>query len=251
MAQSEFGRVTLFDDFLGPERITGETAASSAVGAFRIVGEGIATSGAGIGALVLETDGLSGVVRLGTDVSEKDTTAFVTGTCFNVALMAPIVIEARVQFGDDLDDKKVFIGLTNENGDTVRVEEEIIDATGSTTIENTATNICGFFMSDELSAAAAWHSVYKSGTATAVTDTTELNLNDDAAQGEFQILRLEVDPNGDARWYIDGVLLKSVSGAVSTTTDMAVFCGVGTNAGSKSYFDVDYLLVRANRDWTI
>ena len=94
-----------------------------------------------------------------------------------------------------------------------------------------------------------WHMVYNGGTTTGQVDTTEIE-GVDAVAGEWQILRLEVDPNGDARWYIDGDLKQTVEGAISTTTDLAACCAVYENSGADvAIMDVDYLLVTANRDF--
>ena len=246
--QSGRGRITLFDDFCGAEWIDAETAASGAMGPFRVIGDGIADNDASV--LVLESDGLSGIAALEAANTEKDATALATGKCFDVALMGTIIIEARVRFVD-LDTKVAFIGLTNANGDDLSIEDDLIDTTAGTTIENTATNICGFYLSDEITEDEMWHFVYKSGTTAAQTDTTALESGVDAVAGEFNILRLEVDNNGTARWFIDGVHLKTLAGAISTTADLAVVCGVGTAATSFEYMYVDYLYVSANRDWTV
>lgn len=247
--QSEFGEIILFEDFTGPEWIIAETAASGAVGDFRVVGAGL--SGTDGGVICDEsTTPLNGVGILQTSATAKDTTALATALCFDVALMAPIVIEARVYFVD-CDTKNAFIGLTNANTDGGSIEDSIISTDAGTTIENTATYICGFYFSDELTDDQDWHAVYKGGTASQVTDTTALDLNADIVEGSWQILRLEVDPNGTARWFVDGVLKKTLAGACSTTADLGVVCGLGTTGASSKLMYVDYLLVRANRDWTV
>ena len=69
--------------------------------------------------------------------------------------------------------------------------------------------------------------------------------------GEFQVLRLEVAPNGTARWYIDGVLKQTKTGAVSTTTDLAVVALIEAKSAAIEYAYLDYVYVRANRDWTV
>ena len=96
-----------------------------------------------------------------------------------------------------------------------------------------------------------WHGIHNGGSATASTTTTTVDLNDDAVAGEFQVLRLEVTKDGTARWYIDGVLLQTVVGAVSTTTDFAVCLASAANASEVAIVHVDYLLVECGRDWTI
>jgi len=58
-------------------------------------------------------------------------------------------------------------------------------------------------------------------------------------------------PNGTASWYIDGVLKKTVEGAASTSTDVAVCLAAAANTTEFAIMDVDYLMVEANRDWTV
>ena len=79
---------------------------------------------------------------------------------------------------------------------------------------------------------------------------TAIDADDDAVAAEWQVLRLEIDTNGTARWYIDGVLKQTKTGAVSTTTVMGVCLGVEAKGAAIENLDVDYLLVQANRDWT-
>ena len=58
-------------------------------------------------------------------------------------------------------------------------------------------------------------------------------------------------PNGTAYWYIDGVLKKTVENAASTSTNMAVCLAAAANTTQLAIFDCDYLMVEANRDWTV
>ena len=62
---------------------------------------------------------------------------------------------------------------------------------------------------------------------------------------------MEVMSNGTAYWYIDGVLKKTVTGAASTTTNVAVCLAAAANTTQLVVLECDYLLVEANRDWTI
>ena len=84
-----------------------------------------------------------------------------------------------------------------------------------------------------------------------MTASTSLDVNDDVVTGEWQILRLEATINGDVRWYIDGVLVRTVVGALSTTTDLS--CGVAVEAktASSEEMNIDYLEIASGRDWTI
>jgi len=93
--------------------------------------------------------------------------------------------------------------------------------------------------------------VYNGGTTTGETTSTSVDADDDAVAGEWQVLRLEIDTNGTARWYIDGVLKQTKTGAASTSVNMALILGVEAKGAAIENLDVDYLLVQANRDWTV
>ena len=130
---------------------------------------------------------------------------------------------------------------------------------GTTTITLTASDLCGFLLDAELTDSADWHTVYNGGTTTGATTSTDLDVDDDAVAGEWQILRVEVAPNGRAFFYIDGVAVggsadattNGVGGAVSTSTDLAVILGVESKTTTALTLDVDYFYVSANRDWTV
>ena len=247
------GRIEIFEDFTGPEWIIAETAASGAIGAFRIVGEGVADTDAGV--LINETL-LNGVATMTSpNATDNDSVCLVTGTMFDVALMGTIVAECRVQFAD-LDTKEFFFGFSDLNGDNHGIEGKLMHG-ASTTVTLTASDLVGFLFSSEFSAGSDagdndWYMAYNGGTTTGATTSTDIDANDNAVATEWQILRLEIAPNGTARWYIDGVLKQTVTGAVSTTTNLAMNCILEIKGtGSNETADVDYIYVSANRDWTV
>ena len=242
------GRIEIFEDFTGPEWIIAETAASGAIGAFRIVGQGVADTDAGV--LINETL-LNGVATMTSpNASDNDSVGLVTGTMFDVALMGTIVAECRVQFAD-LDTKEFFFGFSDLNTDVHSMEGVLIHG-ASTTVTLTASDLVGFLLSSELTDDEDWHMVYNGGTTTGETTSTSIDADDDAVAGEWQILRLEIAPNGTARWYIDGVLKQTQAGAVSTTTNLAMNCMLEIKGtGSNETADIDYIYISANRDWTV
>ena len=62
--------------------------------------------------------------------------------------------------------------------------------------------------------------------------------------------RLELFPNGTVSFYIDGVLIRTVTGAVSTSVDLSLILAVEAKGANIEIMHVDYLMVEANRDWT-
>jgi|TARA_Y100000296_G_scaffold12590_2_gene14615 hypothetical protein len=251
MPQSDRGKIELFNDFFTGIDISGVADNSTTrtfynLGDFRLFGDGISEIDSG--ALAIGSDELSGVVRLTTTNEDKHGAVLGTELAFNVGLMGPIVVEARVRF-NNLDTKDAFIGLSDTVGDDLAFEDDMITG-ASTTLTLTASDLVGFYLCAELTDDEDWHGVYKGGSTTGETTSTSVDLDDDAVAGEFQVLRLEVDTNGTARWYIDGTLKQTVVGAVSTSTDVGVVCGVQAKGAAIEEMDVDYLLVQANRDWT-
>lgn len=244
-AQSGPGKIRLFEDFFGMGFCTlALTTDAEPAGPFFIGGEGFEDNDAG--AAYLQSDALSGVVRLTSANTDQDLTFIGTDKCFDVALMAPIVLETRVRFVD-LDDKVAFIGFSS----VLTLDEQIDDIldAGTTTITLTAASLCGFLLSSELTDDEDWHGIYNGGTTTGETTSTNVDLDDDAVAGEWQVLRLEIDPNATARWYIDGSLKQTVEGALSTSTDVGMIVGIGANTTELAIMDVDYVLCECNRDW--
>lgn len=243
-AQSGCGKIRLFNDFFGVSNYLTLGADTGPAKDFYLGGFAFADNDAG--ASYLQSNALGGVIKLTSGNIDQDMTFIGTDICFDVGLMAPIVIEARVRFVD-LDDKAAFIGLTSILTLNAQMSD-IIDRGGNTTTTLTA-ELCGFHLSSKYTDDQDWHGVYKGGTTTGETTSTNTDLDADAVAGKWQILRLEVAPNGTAEWFIDGVLEQTVKGAISTSTDLAVVCGVGANTTEFAIMDVDYLLVTTNRDW--
>ena len=242
--QSGAGKIRLFNDFFGVGDTLALTADTADLGDFYAGGEGFEDADAGIAG----KDALSGVVTLTSANTNADTTFIGTHIGFDVGLMGPIMLETRVQV-PDLDDKEIFFGLTSILSVDEQLEDIVINASSSTI--TIPADVVGFYLSSQLDDDEDWHAINAGGSASDSTTTTSVNLSDDAVAGEWQVLRLEVMPNGTARWYIDGVLKKTVSGAASTTSDYAVCLAAGANTTELVIFDCDYILVEANRDWTV
>ena len=248
--QSEVGRIRIFEDFEGAECPVADTLSPQQLGKLRICGETIADND--VGATSQEADPcLNGVIRLTTSDEDNHSICLTTAKIFTPSLNGTLVAECRVQF-DDLDTKEFFFGFSDENDDDQGCEGDILHGE-TATITLTASDLCGFLLSSELTEDEMWHCVYNGGTTTGVTDSTAIESDVNAVLAEYNILRVEIDNNGTARWYVDGVLKQTVEGAVSTTsTDLfaaqAIIEVKGT-AGAE-YADIDYFLIEASRDWT-
>jgi hypothetical protein len=249
-AQSGFGKVELFYDFCAGLDLTDQssnayTLSEWTIGDFRVFGDGVSEIDAGI--YDPGSDELNGVGRLTTTDETEHATCLGTYLNFDVAKMGPLILEARVQF-NNLDTKTSFVGFADTVAADLSFEDDMISGSAGT-MTLTASDLCGFYLSAEETDTDDWHAVYNGGTTTGETTSANIDLDCDAVAGEWQILRLEIDPNGTARWYVDGVLKKTLAGAVSTTTDLGVVCGVEAKGAAQEEMDIDYLYVCANRDW--
>ncbi len=162
--------------------------------------------------------------------------------------MAPINIECRVQF-PDLDTKAFYFGLTDVNDDTTILEGNNLVASG-TSLTLSASDLCGFLIDAEATDDEDWIMVYNGGTTSGETTIANIDADNDAVAGEWDVLRLEVSINGTARWYVNGVLKQTVEGAVSTSTDLAVLAMIEARSAAIEYAWIDYIAIEANRDWT-
>jgi hypothetical protein len=237
--QSDCGEIVLFEDFSKGIPIAGTVLAPYPFGDFMAIGYGLDDNANGIAALT--SDGLAGIGQFSTGATDTMTSGLATGCMFDVARMAPLVAEVRVRLATLLT-KVIFIGFSNYTTNTTAVIEGAIADVSAGTVTLTATSLAGFLYGSTATNVDGWFGIYNGGT----TD-----LSSDAVAGDFQILRIEIDPNGTARWYVDGVLKRTVAGAVSTTEDMCFQCMIETETSASLTMDVDYILVKANRDWTV
>lgn len=246
MSQAGPGKIRLFEDFAGGEipvaiAVAHTAAAGYYLGDYAIKGD-TDTNDAGAVALGIN----SGAVRLTTTNEDTKSVSLCTDLIFRPDLMGPIVVEARVQM-QALTAREIFVGICGTIADDVMCP---LTYSAATTVVNTATAFAGFYLSSELTAAGYWHNVYNGGTTTGPTSTLTTDSEVLAVVGEWDILRLEVDPNGTARYFINGKLEDTIAGAVSLTTLEGVVCGPFGNTTTIADLDVDYLLTTANRDWT-
>lgn len=244
---SEFGKIVLFDHFMGPEIPVANAVAYGTtgggcnyyIGPFSVKGDlGETDTG------VVSLSKAGGFVRLSGNDENGKGAAFCTELSLSPALNGPIVIEARLEM-QALTTRVVFLGLCGTIADDVA---EPVTATG-TTLTLVASHLCGFLFDSQLTDA-DWHMVYNGGTATGPTDSTTVDANVPPVAAQCDVLRLEVDPNGTARWYINGVLKQTVANAVSTTQLQGALLGCWGTTTTAADVDVDYLAVTAFTDWT-
>lgn len=245
-AMGEVGGIYLFEDFLGSADVpVSDTAVikigpGSVQGPFSIYGS-LAETDCGL-VLIGKANGYGRVTG-----TNEDGYGLAIGTEVSLSanLNGTIVIETRVEHSA-LTTRDTFIGLIATAADDIASPVAC-----ATTVITKVCACTGFLFSSDLTSA-YWHMPYILAADTTQTSTTVLASQAPTA-AETDLLRLEVDQDGGARWYINGKLEQSVAAglAVDTTTLYAAIIGTFGTTTTVSDVDVDYLLVRANRDWSI
>ena len=248
MAESVAGGIRLHDDFRsGTQALVASSTAPPLTignGTYKLVGQGIADDDSG---LLFGTRG--GTISATDEVDHC--AGLTTGVVYDLATNGTVTAEVRLELAA-LTEVEVFFGFSDVQTDLAVIQGAIAHG-GTTTITLSASDLCGFLLSSEISSpdAADWHGIYNGGTTTGETTSTDVDLDELAVANNFQILRVEKDRNGTARWFVNGKLKQTVKGAVSTTVDLACTVLVETKATTASTIVVDYLTVKSNRDWTV
>ena len=249
--QSGVGRIRLFDDFCGPEiPVLNDVAYGTTdggcnyyIGPYKLIGD-LAETDTG----AVSTSKASGYILLGGNNEDGKGAALATEICFSPALNGTIVVEARLE-RTALTNAALFIGLAGLLADDVA---ETVTC-GTTVITKNVTPSLGFLLTSELTAAdGLWHMPYLLAGDTTQT-STDVAASQSAVADESDVVRLEVDNNGAARWYINGVLEQSVGAGLAATPATLIGACIGIfsiGSSAAATVDVDYLLVEANRDWT-
>jgi len=251
MSQAGPGKIRIFEDFTGPgypilsvHAVNAASSGGSNLGPFDILGD-LADADAG----VVRVDTLSGgVVRVtGTNEAEKGC-ALVTSLMFSVPNMGPLVYETRVQ-GQVLTARNYFCGFVGV------IADDMAPPAASATVTHTltATDLIGFHIDTSLTAGTTWHCIYNGGTLTGDTVSTNTVSTRVAVAGEWDVLRVQIDPDGTVEWLINGEREFRIENAATVTaTDLlAAVTGCWGTTTTITDIDVDYVLVNANRDWTV
>ncbi len=246
--QSGAGKIRLFNHFCGPEIPVANAVAYGTtaggcnyyLGDFSVKGDLVETD---TGVVAIAKAG--GFVRISGNNEDGKGVALCTELVFSPALNGTLVCEARLEL-QALTTRNIFVGFCGTIADDVA---EPLTATG-TTLTLTAANLCGFLLDSQLTAGTYWHMPYNGGSTTGVTAAGTVKSSQAAVAAESDILRVEMDPNGTARWFINGKLEQTVVNAVSTTALQGALVACFGTTTTAADADVDFMLVEANTDYT-
>ena len=250
MAQSGYGKIVLFNDFAGPEIPVANAVAYGTtaggcnyyLGDFGVYGD-LGEDDTG----VVFVEKANGFARISGN-NENGKGVFVgTGKTLSPTLNGTVAVESRLEMqAITTDIRVVYVGLMGTLADDAA---EPMTSTG-TTITMVASDLCGFLLDTQLDNDDEWHTVYMGGTATGETVSTNVESGVTVVAAESDVLRVEVDTDGTARWYINGDLIKTLANAVDPDELQAAGVGCWGVTSTAADVDVDYLAVEFNRDWT-
>jgi len=187
-----------------------------------------------------------GFARLASSATaDGDGIAIGTEVSFSPALNGTMSLEVRLERAA-LTAGTVFVGFMAANAD--EVAEPI---TCATTVLTKVTPCVGFLLNSELTAAdGLWHMPYLLATDTTQTSTGVV-ATQTAVLAECDVVRIEVDAGGGAKWFINGKLEQTVGAGLAATaaTLMSAAVGVWSTTNTVATVDLDYFLFEANRSW--
>lgn len=260
-ARGSRGDLIFSQDFGGAEMPVAGTGAYAAaggtpatVGPFKITGD-ITRNDSGTVSVAVP----NGALRLTSSASaDGDSLAVGTEVIFDVALNGTLTLETRVQ-RPAVTAGAVFVGFVSVNADDFA---EAITSTGTALTYISTPSMAGFHLGSQLTATATWHCPFSGGDTTNPTVSTTVvtgtsssrNVNSVAAvvavAGEYDLLQIEIFSNATVRWYINEILVQEQASALSTSTDLAGLAVVSSTTTTVASLDLDYLDIRAKRDWS-
>jgi hypothetical protein len=159
--------------------------------------------------------------------------------------LGPTIFECRVS-ADQLTGVEATFGLADKLATTAEHNMYTVDsgvvADGGLTHAN---GVCFSFSSDA-TASTKWTMCSENG---GTIDTTERASSRVAVADTYDTLRIEVDEDGDARFYINGTLERTETTAVATTSLLIPYLASdgGVDAQADTIWTVDYVYFAGNR----
>lgn len=235
-----FGRIRVFEDFLAPD-----TALTWSASAQRLGNIGQVSVNEGSFAHTVDEPG--GILAITTDTADNDNCFLYAGP-FKPA-DGGCAMEARFKVAD-ITTCAVWGGFSETLDATTPVCPAEY-ATATLTVNGSGGMVGALWDSD--GTADYWMAVAGDGGAAASGApevTTYAAVND-----EWQVVRVEIDPNGTGRVYlgVNDSTLKLIHTFTTpvTATDVQHAClGIENRSGAASVIEVDYFYAEGGRDWT-
>ena len=241
MGIGSFGRVRVFEDFLGaPDVTTGGTTALTRVC-------GLTQLAVGAPTLAQTVDEPGGVLSIQTGATDDNNCVLYAGP-FKPA-DGGCVIEARFKC-NSASLGAIYCGFSETLATTPVMPAE--SATTALTI-NGSGGMAGMLWDPDRDTD-DWVAVAGDGGAVAsdlATATGTVSGQGDLVADEWDIVRVELDVNGDAKIYHDGALIDDVKACVTASDVQHAILMVEARSAVARIMEVDFFYAEGGRDWTV
>lgn len=192
-----------------------------------------------------ETDG---VIQLVSASGAGNVSGYGVNSVYSPAANGPLILEVRLKFPTLAD--AAWVGFSDSSGDV----DEVVD---NGTIDGSVTDCAGIYYDDAVDTD-QWNEYI----ATGGTETQQNLITEVITADEWQVLRVEILPDGTVRTLIadepgsSGVgtggfrLIAERTAAVSPTALFFPEVYVASNSGT-GLLEVDYFHFRAQRNWAV
>ena len=239
------GQISVFDHFMGFETATMGTTMLPAGS------NGVNYVSVNEGSFAAVTDEPGGILQITTDTADNDNCFLCIGP-FKPA-DGGVVMEARLKMAD-ITTGALYVGFTETLDATTPVMPAEF-ATATMTYNGSGGMVGLQFDADGTTD--DWRAVFGDGGAVNSSADAQGTVAGNApVNDKFDVVRVEIDPNGYARVYLaddtSGLkLVKEVRAAVVTPADLQwAVVGIENRSSAASVLEVDLMLARGYIDWT-
>lgn len=244
MAIGSKGVIEVFEDFMAPD-----TSLSMATSPQRLGQVGQVSVNEGSYAHVIDEPG--GILQITTDTGDNDNTFLYAGP-FRPS-DGGVVMEVRFKIAD-ITTGAVFAGFSETLDATTPVMPLEFDT--ATMSYSGSGGIAGWSFDADGSTDTWRAAVGDGGSATGTGGATAGTVTGRGApvNDEWDILRVEIDPNGTVRCYHDDPANGpdvTITGGLTATDIQHACLGIENRSSAASVMEVDYFYARGYRDWTV
>jgi len=246
MGIGNFGRIRVFEDFLGMAGVSAGAAPTTDV--VSRMGQ-LSFVGVNEGTTTMLVDEPGGVLSMTTTGNDND------NCCLFAGPFKPsdggVVMEFRFKM-EDITSSAVFAGWSETLNQTTAPTMPAENTGATPTLSFTGTGGVAGMLYDKDTTTAVWRAVAGDGGVVASDLTTATGTVSDApVNDEWDVVRVEIDVNGDAKIYHDGKLIDDVAACVTASDYGFVILMLEERAATAEKLEVDYFYAEGGRDWTV
>ncbi len=236
--QGSFGRVRVFEDFLG------SNVNEDPVVTFNNLSGSLGTIAVATATAVNVVDEPGGIISITTGVTDDNNAAIYAGVFKPVD--GGCVMEARFKRPSSVLLNAVFCGFAT----TLAVTTPVMPAEfNGTTLDFASVGGVVGMVDDPDATTDDWRAAIGNDNVT-TSDANGTRAYEASVLDEWDVVRVEIGADGDAYCYLNGKLIKKQADAITTTDVFHAVLMIEDRVGSGSTIECDYFYAEGGRDWT-